>query len=281
MGEASADVMYNTYDQYPSNIGSNGEGDDGYTGSDYGAGDPVAWVGANAGALPFGLTTDELHFANWAVQLNSAGAGEIISSQNAHDQYGVWADLDTTQGAWTDAYGRGTMYSMDLGLIKSDVTQQVTMSVSNIDASSWQTFGISVYNGGDLHPHTQYEYTHDACCDANGNPVPIYGFVDYDYLSTMSHYGYWGYDSRTPFSDNPFGSNIDYLTSGEASTVTFTAEAGEIYVVLLGGNSGGIMYGDDKGYAVDITSSPVPLPSALWLFAGVMPFFVGMRRRCA
>lgn len=283
---ASADVMYNTYNQYASNLGSNGDGDDGYTSSppypDRNLGTQVPWVGTSNGALPFGLSTSELLFANWAVQLHAAGDAGQVSSQNAHDLYGVWADIDTTEGAWMDSSNNGTMYAMDLGLIKSDVTQQITLNLNNINPTSWQTFGISVYSGGNqLHPQTVYEHLRDECCDANGNQVPVYGDVSYKYLSSMYHYGYWhhGNQVNNPYKDDPFQSRqMDFLTSGQDSTVTFTAQAGEYYMILLGGNSGGFMYSRDEGYAVNITSSPVPLPGAFWLFSSIFPLLVGVRR---
>ncbi|MGY6274677.1 hypothetical protein [Methylomonas sp. MgM2] len=285
VGQASANVMYNTYNQYASNIGTDGDGDDGYTRSDYGTGEPVAWVGTDEGHLPFGLNYRELRFANWAVNLEAVGKTESVSSQNAHDSYAVWADIDTSPGGWFDGE-IGTMYSMDLGLIKSDLTQQVTLTVSNIDPLSWQNFGITVYSGADqLHPKTVYEYSHDECCDADGNPVPVYDYVDYNYLSTMSHYGYWNSnyfpEAHQPAQkDDPFGSDhIFYLTHGDQSTVTFTAQEGEIYVVLLGGNSGGDRYKSSMGYTLDVASSPVPIPGAVWFFGSVLGLFSYFQRR--
>lgn len=283
ISEASANVMFNTYGQYASNIGSNGDGDDGWNADSYGRGEAVAWVGTNNYAMPFGLTPAEVPFANWAVHLNSAGDNGLISSQNAYDLYGVWADLDSAAGAWkgTSSRNQGSIYSMDLGLIKSDITQQVTLSAANVNAASWQNFGISVYSGADqLHPKTIYEYSHDTCCDLDGNPVPVYGYEDYNYLSTMSHYGYRVMDPSLAPQDNPFGSDdINFLTHGEHSTVTFTAQADEVYVVLLGGNAEGSIYGDEQGYALNVTSAPVPIPGAVWLFASGLGLVAGVRRR--
>jgi len=286
--QAAASVMYNTYNQYAANIGTDGDGDDGYTRSGSGTGEPVAWVGSADGKLPFGLSEQALPFANWAVYLDAAGQSETVSGQQAYGSYGVWADLDTTQGGWFDG-SRGTIYSMDLGLIKSSVTQQVSINVANIDSNSWQNFGISVYSGDNqLHPETKFEQTGSVCCDINGDPVAIYGDVQYGYLSGMSHYGYW--DFRDPaasglggvssiLGDDPFHSDaIDYVTHGEHSTVTFIAEADQIYVILLGGNSGGSMYGESKGYEVVIGTAPVPLPGAAWLFASALFAVSGFNR---
>jgi len=44
---ASANVMFNTFNQYASDIGTDGDGDDGYTLSERFSGAPVAWVGTD------------------------------------------------------------------------------------------------------------------------------------------------------------------------------------------------------------------------------------------
>lgn len=291
---ASANVMYNTYNQYAANIGtdSDANGTDGWTYPEFNSprSPSYAWVGTDGNALPFGLNNYDLPFANWAVHLNNPGSSATVSSQNAHDSYGIWADIDTTKGAWNDggpngtnSSSNGTIYNMDLGLFKSDITQQVTLTVSNSDPSSWQNFGINVYSGtNQMRTEAKYVQTGTTCCDRDGNPIPTYSLVKTN-LADIRHYGYWnrGYipDTNTAPAehDNPFGSYIQYLTHGDQSTVTFSATAGEVYAILLGGYSGEGMYSNDAGYAVNITASPVPVPCAFWLFGSVLAGLMGIR----
>ncbi len=192
-----------------------------------------------------------MRIPNWVVHLESAGSNAKVSSQNAYDTYdtyGIWADIDTTKGAWNDRLpdgaSMGSMYNMDLGLIKSDVTQRVSLTVSNVDPIGWQNFGINVYSGtNQMHSQNAYVQTDTLCCDANGNPVPIYSRINTN-LADMLHYGYWNFgylpgdDNSEVQEDNPFNAHITYVTHGDDSTVTFTALAGEVYAILLGGYSG-------------------------------------------
>lgn len=310
--EASATTMYNTYNAYASNIGTDSDVNytDGWT---YPEGNSprspsYGWVGTpgwsstggtnggpGGGALPFGLTSHDVPVANWAVQL-AGPATATVSSQNAHDLYGIWADIDTTKGAWNDrgqsgsSNSNGTIYNMDVGLFQSTQTQQITMSVSNIDPAGWQNFGINVYSGSNqMLSSSVYLHTADTCCDSNGQPIPAYTLQDTN-LADFQHYGYWNrnYRPATDASpntapatvDNPFGSHgINYLTHGDQSTVSFTAEAGQVYAIILGGYSGEGMYSNHAGYAVNITSSPVPLPGAVVLFATAMAGLIGMGKR--
>lgn len=287
--DASALVMYNTYNQYASNIGTDEDSTlspDGWTYPEFNEprGPSYPWVGTNNGELPFGLSSDDVPFANWAVHLTNAGATETVSSQNAHDSYGIWADIDTTDAAWkqTATAYPGTIYSMDLGLIKSDVTQDVTLFLSNVNPNGWQNFGVSIYHGMDqMQSELKYVPTGLHCCDASGNLVPLYS-PQITNLGEMRHYGYWnsgyqpGVNTAPAEKDNPFGSYIDYVTHGDQSIVTFTAEAGEVYAVLLGGYSGINMYSNYAGYSVSIetaSTSPaaaVPLPAAAWLFGSAL-----------
>ncbi|PPD24264.1 MAG: hypothetical protein CTY22_11280 [Methylomonas sp.] len=57
------------------------------------------WVGTTGTRhAPFGYTAPHL---NWAIDFNGAGSGEI-STFDAFNRYGVYADIDTARGAWSD-----------------------------------------------------------------------------------------------------------------------------------------------------------------------------------
>jgi hypothetical protein len=245
---ASAHVMYNTFNAYASNIGTDGATDtDGWSSDG-------SWVGTVDGNAPFDSNAP---VANWAAHLHSAGGSLVVSSQDAHDDYGVWADIDTARGAWNDGWPTGGLsssgwsHNTDVGLFKSDVTQKVTFSVSNINPNSWQNFGITVFSG--ISP----SYVHHGGWNegyipgANEAPVKI---------------------------SNPLGTTgLTFVAFTDNSTVSFSAEAGQVYTLLLGGYSGLDVYGPFAGYQVDISS--VPVPGAVWLFGSAIAGLVGFGKR--
>ena len=244
---ASAHVMYNTYNAYASNIGTDGAG-----GTD-GHSTNGIWVGTNDGNAPFGNAP----VANWAAHLHSAGGSLVVSSQDAHDDYNVWADIDTARGAWNDGWptggasSQGWAHNTDVGLFKSDVTQNITVTASNIDPNSWQNFGISVFAGSS----------------------PSY-----------NHHGGWN-NGYTPVTNtapatlsNPLGtSGLAFVAFTDNSTVSFEAAAGQVYTILLGGYSGLDNWGPFSGYQVNISS--VPVPGAVWLFGSAIAGMIGFGKR--
>ncbi|MDD2759107.1 MAG: hypothetical protein PHH11_02310 [Methylomonas sp.] len=242
---ASAHVMYNT-DNAGSAYGAGGT--DGWS-------TPGSWVGTADGNAPFGYAGP---VANWAAQLHSAGASLIVSSADALDDYDVAADIDTAKGAWNDgkftqaADSQGWGHNTDVGLFKSNVTQTVTLTASNVDPNGWQIFGISVFSG----------------MTTAGN---------------YEHHGGWniGYteDDTTPATlDNPLGTvGLTFVGYTDNSTVTFTAQAGQVYSILLGGYSGSGNFGPHAGYQLAISS--VPVPGAVWLFGTAMAGLIGIGGR--
>jgi hypothetical protein len=242
---ASAHVSYNTY-----NAGKT----PGVGGTD-GWSNPGGWVGTANGNAPFAFAGP---VANWAAQLHHAGASLTVSTADAQADYGIAADIDTAKGAWNDgfftqsAFSQGWGHNTDVGLFKSDVTQTVTLTASNVDPTSWQNFGISVFSG----------------MTTEGN---------YD------HHGGWnvGYSSSNTApatQDNPLGTvGLDFLTYTDNSTVSFTAQAGQVYSILLGGNSGDGNFGPHARYQLEISS--VPVPGAVWLFGSAIAGLVGFGKR--
>jgi hypothetical protein len=242
---ASAHVMYNTYNA------SAAPGVGGTDGWIYGN----TWVGTAGGVSPFGYTGD---VSNWAAQLHAAGDSLIVSSADALTDYGVAADIDTAKGAWNDglftqnASSQGWGHNTDVGLFKSSVTQTVNLTASNVDLNSWQNFGISVFSG---------------MTTAN----------NYD------HHGGWniGYTTAniTPATlNNPLGTvGLTFVGYTDNSTISFNAQAGQVYTILLGGYSGEGNFGPAGGYQLAISS--VPVPGAVWLFGSAIAGLVGIGKR--
>ncbi len=229
-------------------------------------GSPDGWVtntpdftGLNPGQTPFGYTGKAL---NWAVHA-AAGSSATVSEADALSTYGFAADIDTAKGAWNDGYpgttnaNTGWGHMTDIGLFKSDIDQNVTISIASV-SGDWNNFGISIFKGMD-----------------SGQ--------------SYNHHGQWnsGYcpgctppSQGTVTNDNPLGmTGLNYLTHSDNSTVTFTAQGGEIYSILLGGYAGSGIFSPVDGYVAQITTSPVPLPAAAWLMGGTLVGLTGFLRR--
>jgi hypothetical protein len=269
VSSASAHVMYNTMNAgaAPGAGGTDGWSENGL------------WVGSSGwcptcgqgslpggGVTPFGTISP---ITNWAVEFSSVGEAQVVSSQNAYDQYGVYADIDTAKGAWNDAGpngpsnsggSQGWAHNTDVGLFKSDVTQQVTLTATSLHANSggWNNFGISVFTGmdaGTYDHHSGWNINYRPASNANPNLAPA-------------------------MQNNPlFSTGLTFLTYTDNSTVTFTAQAGQIYSILLGGYSGAGNFGPHDSYLLDINASPVPVPAAIWLFGGGLASLAGVTRR--
>ncbi len=258
--EASAHVAYNTYNAYASGIGTDAAG-----GSTDGWSSAGSWVGTLDNNAPFGYQGPVAH---WGAELDNAGSSVVVSSDDAHNDYGVWADIDTAKGAWNDKGPNGPTTSLtsqgwghntDLGLFKSNVTQTVQLSATSLNTVNVSNFGISVFSG----MTTAGNYDHHGGWNINYRPA--------------SHTS----PNTAPASlNNPLGTvGLTFLTYTDNSTLSFTAQAGQVYTILLGGYSGAGNFGPHAGYALNITSAPVPVPGAVWLFGSAMAGFIGLRRR--
>jgi len=217
------------------------------------------WLGTSGGALPFGYTGSS--HLNWAAEIHAAGDSLEVSAADSLADYGVAAEIDTGAGAWKDTNGTGWKHQTDIGLIKSNVTQNVTINLSTLGIAGTppgllvnNNFGVTVFTGMDTN---------------TGN---------------YSHHGSWNNATKPETNSNPFGTaNLTYLTHDatvdSVNGLTFTALAGQIYSIYLGGNGVGTWSQNVSDYKLNITTSPVPVPGAVWLFGSALAGFVGLRRR--
>jgi hypothetical protein len=124
---------------------------------------------------------------------------------------------------------------------------------------------------------------------AVNGPIAQFGitvFTDMDSGTSYSHHTPWNNPPTLPFNkNNPFGTtgvqyvgglgvntldNASYLFGVTATDgLTFTAQAGEIYSIYLGGY-GGLGWNDQHdGYQLNISSVPLP-PAAWFMGSGVL-----------
>lgn len=219
----------------------------------------VPWAGTAGNKLPFAYTGSS--HLNWAVQLTGANDTAEISGADSMAKFGFDAEIDTGGGAWRDtsASPTGWKHQTDIGLISSDVTQWVHLNLtalSTLQNPSFATFGVTVFEGMDTN---------------TGNYI---------------HHGSWNNAAKPYTLDNPFGTtgltNIGY--SDDVTTVNdmvFKAEAGKIYSIYLGGVDFSHWAAGVDNYRLDITTSPVPVPGAVWLFGSAIAGMIGFGRRKA
>lgn len=258
---ASAEVMYNqnlTIDQVSD---TDGWVWGGYHNPTYGIAN-FSGV-ANAGDAPFGyIGTSHL---NWAAALHSVGESLTVSEADAAARGGV-AEIDTGAGAWQDGGASGIVtgwrHQTDIGLIKADHNMLVTLNASVVGGTfpmvGTENFGITVFTGMD-------------------SKTGIY-----------SHHGAWNgillNGATTYETSNPFATQgLSYLTHDATvdslNGLTFFAAAGQVYSIYLGGAGAGEWGVNVADYSLSITTAPVPLPGAAWLFGGALMSLIGVQRR--
>ncbi|OAI15053.1 hypothetical protein A1359_10100 [Methylomonas lenta] len=218
---------------------------------------------ASATSTPFGYSgTSHL---NWALQLGAAGDTAVISKADslqyntASNWNGSGAEIDTGAGAWLDNTGTGWKHQTDIGLIKSDVNQMITINLTRLDALSSplapnDNFGVTIFSGMDTK------------------------------TGSYSHHGGWNNPSKPSTTSNPFGTTgVNYVmrdgTVDAVNGITFEALAGQIYSIYLGGAGVGKWNANVSNYQLNVSSSPVPVPAAAWLFGGALISLVGANRR--
>jgi len=232
----------------------------------------LPWLGTAGGALPYSYTGSS--HLNWAVQLTGAGDSSEISAADSTARYSSTgttpdanyvapAEIDTGGGAWRDnsTPTTGWKHQTDIGLISSDVTQQIHLNLSTLGQQSptFSRFGVTVFDGMDTNTAN---YSHHGAWNNPGaatNPKP--------------------YNTGNPFGTTGL-TNIGYSDNVDAVTdFTFAAEAGKVYSIYLGGVDFSRWNAGVDNYKLNITTSAVPVPGAVWLFGSALAGFVGLRRR--
>lgn len=273
-GAYASTTMYNTYNVSPvprvTDAGTLNT--DGWTRSDGSPPPPsdtaplVPWVGTTgyntdpSDPRPFNYVGYSA--ANWAAHITQAGDSLQISQADSFANYGIYADIDTAGGAWRDTQGpQGWRHNTDIGLFKSDVTTDVTLTVSAINGPI-ATFGITVFQGMD----SGTNYSHHGAW--NSSPL---NFTNSDPFDTVGVEYVDGLGVNTV-------DNVSYMF-GITSTngFTFTAQAGQIYSIYLGGYQGIHWNQQHDGYQLNI--STVPVPAAFWLMGSGLLGLLGLGRR--
>jgi len=273
----SAKAMYNTYNSHdtftPTDNGK--KGTDGWVwgkslfydlAEELNHPSDASWAGTDDNKAPFNYQASG--HLNWAAHIQGAGHSQVISQQNAFDSYGVYADIDSTGGSWVDQTGTSWKHNTEIGLIKSDVTQRVHINISSLTGPSalgTSKYAATIYTGMDT---TTGSYNH-------------HGVWNYHNFGTVNH-------------DNPLyildplveGTGMKHLTYStnidESNNLTFIAQAGEIYSILLGGYLGENWNTQHDGHIVNITTSSVsavPIPAAAWLMGSGLLGLASYKRR--
>lgn len=265
---ASAHVAYNTYNAHtsytPTDAGGNGTdgwvwGFGGTSGGN--SANATGWVGSTGAPLGY---VGAPHL-NWAAMLHSAGGSLEVSQADAFADYGVYADIDTAGGAWRDATGTGWKHNTDIGLFKSDVTQYVHLNISAINGPV-ANFGVTVFEGMATNVTG---YSHHGAWNNQPAGSPVLPALNKFPIGMANPFGTTGLSTVVGYDE----------TVDSANAFTFLAQAGTIYSIYLGGNGGIGWNQQHDGYVLDITSSPVPVPGAVWLFGSALFGMLGMRRK--
>jgi len=226
------------------------------------------WAGTTGlNKTPFGYTGAHL---NWAVSMDSHGTAEI-STNDAFDNYGVYADIDTAKGAWSDNVSGnvgdagGWRHDLEFGLFKSSVSGTVNLDVSGIIQSGTQ-FGFTIFKGMSTNSNYGHHGTWNVAHNEEGitaSSLPGGGttFTEADIVA------YSVGDDTSVAGD----------TSSNLNSISFNADADQVYTIVLGGYRNGTWSDTNDGYA--LTVSQVPVPAAFWLMGSGLMGLMSMQRR--
>ncbi len=250
---------------------------------------PVAWVGTDPreaadsqNPAKFGYSgTQVLH---WTAVLGANDAA-TVSRMDSNARYGGtpladgsifnYADIDSAQGAWHDNISTGRKHDLDVGLFKSTVTQTVKLSIASLlgdgEVDDTPDYGFTIFEGMDTttvaysHHGSWHQVTPEDALRVGNNEHP---------LTPPNPLGGLGYEDP-----NASGLDVlvgDYVVGNEA---IFQAVAGKAYTIYLGGFLTGSWTTTRNDYQLTITTAPVPVPGAVWLFGSALAGLVGLKRR--
>ncbi len=246
----------------------------GISGSSSGTDTSIAkWAGTTGtNKTPFGYTGAHL---NWGFEITggNGGTGEISTNQ-AFAKYGVYADIDTAKGAWSDnistnvGVAGGWRHDLEFGLFKSDTSGMVTLNAQGIMNTGNTQFGFTIFkgmsaNGSYGHHGAWNSTTNNSGLTSNSLPGGGVNF-DPDGAGPLT-----AIDAIVAYSIGDPATNI--------GSISFNAQAGQVYTVLLGGYRTGDWSTTTDGYK--LTISQVPVPGAVWLFGSALAGFFGVSRR--
>ncbi|MGR8931544.1 MAG: hypothetical protein ACU836_12960 [Gammaproteobacteria bacterium] len=241
----------------------------GNTGPSIGDGTGAAnWAGTSgANNVAFGYTGAHL---NWGFEITGGqgGSGEI-STFDAFNRYGVYADIDTSKGAWaalnTGAVFGGWRHDLDVGLFKSDSSGLVTLNVTGILEAG--NFGFTIFKGVDSVTY----YNHHGQWNNGNNTAGLTA----DSLPWVSG----GVFAGSPLTLNDIVAySVGGGTPSNLNTISFNAEANQIYTIFLGGYKDGNWGDTNNGYR--LTISQVPVPGAVWMMgSGLMGLLAAGRKK--
>ncbi|MBD9355592.1 PEP-CTERM sorting domain-containing protein [Methylomonas albis] len=224
----------------------------------------VPWVGTTGGAQPFGYTGSAP--LNWAIQLGSASDSGVISQADS-TKYGIFADIDTAKGAWSDASlsgASGWRHNIDIGLFKADVATDVKLSAAGLTQAG-TNFGFTIFKGLDT---LQGDYGHHGSWNNGNNSAGV--------TSTSL------FSAATSFTTADIVAySVGGATPSNINDIIFHADAGQVYTIVLGGYRNGAWGNTGDGYVLNVQA--VPVPGAVWLFGSAMAGLIGFggRRKAA
>jgi hypothetical protein len=250
----------------------------------------LPWVGTTNGDRPFGITGNSA--LNWAAHITQAGDTLQISREDAVTRYGVEADIDTAGGAWQDSTGLGWSHNTDIGLFKSDVTQDITLKLQAVNGPV-ANFGITVFtlSGTDLgtaYSHHNY-WNKPAGIITPGQPI-LKPFTFSNPFNLIPNT--WGGVPTNNVNYQPDALNRQMWDNSvgntDATAFTFRATQGQLYAIYLGGSGGTGWNAQHDRYRLTISAAPtttaeskkVPVPTvAVWLLGIAMAGLSLMGRR--
>ncbi len=227
------------------------------------------WVGIGGSSTPTQVTPFGYAAGgtlNWAAEFTGGNGGlATISNADSIARYSQSADIDTAQGAWSDAAltgAAGWRHDLDFGLFKSDTSGLVTLSASGIN-NTGSNFGFTIFKGADT---STASYNHHGAWNAGNNTQ-----AGAPNAASLPGGG----------RNLPASSIVAFSVGGaipiDLNTISFNALAGQVYTIALGGYKNGNWTDTLDGYKLNV--SQVPVPGAVWLFGSAMAGLVGFGRR--
>ena len=230
---------------------------------------PPSFVGINGSTAPsnntpFGYIGSAP--VNWAMEFTGTTDSGIISQADSFNRYGVYANIDTAKGAWSDnalSGASGWRHNVDFGLFRSEAETDVHLHLDGLTQAG-TNFGFTIFKGMDTNETTSYN--HHGPWNSGNNSAGVTA-------ATLIA----GNTTFTPADVVAY--TIGGAMPSNLNDITFHAQANQVYTIVLGGYRNGKWVDTADGYV--LTASAVPVPGALWLFGSAMAGLIGVGRRKA